>query len=164
MAKGTETSNGAAFGIALAAMVGGGIVWSVLVFGVLAASLAPFVDDISEGFEGGFEEGFEQDLTVLRDDCDAGDLAACDQLYFQSPFGSDDEAFGSTCGGTQEERNGSCADGDVDLGALREGCEQGDLEACDDLWFQAPFGSDDETFGSTCGGTREETFGGCADG
>ena len=36
-------------------------------------------------------------------------MAACDALYFWSPFGSDYEAFGNTCGGiSEEELFGGC--------------------------------------------------------
>lgn len=35
----------------------------------------------------------------LRRDCGGGDLMACDLLYWISPFGSDNEEFGFTCGG-----------------------------------------------------------------
>jgi hypothetical protein len=40
----------------------------------------------------------------------AGDLAACDDLYWSSPYGSDDEAFGSTCGDRRAPTRGNCAD------------------------------------------------------
>lgn len=42
--------------------------------------------------------------------CEAGDGAACDNLYFQSPLGSEYEAFGNTCGGRVPEGALSCAD------------------------------------------------------
>ncbi|MEM8708708.1 MAG: hypothetical protein AAGE98_19755 [Actinomycetota bacterium] len=42
--------------------------------------------------------------------CEAGDGAACDNLYFQSPLGSDYEAFGNTCGNRIPEGALSCAD------------------------------------------------------
>jgi hypothetical protein len=45
---------------------------------------------------GGLEPG------ELRAECAAGDMDACDSLYFSSPTGSDDEEFGATCGGTAD--------------------------------------------------------------
>jgi hypothetical protein len=43
------------------------------------------------------------DLTVdaadLYSDCTNGDMYSCDTLYWISPVGSDDEAYGATCGG-----------------------------------------------------------------
>ncbi len=38
-------------------------------------------------------------LDGLYDDCAAGDMEACDDLYLQTPAGSACEAFGDTCGG-----------------------------------------------------------------
>lgn len=37
-------------------------------------------------------------LDELWDGCEAGDMAACDTLYFESPFGSQYEEFGDNCG------------------------------------------------------------------
>jgi hypothetical protein len=103
------------------------------------------------------------DLTALRAACEAGELVACDELYLLSPIGSDDETFGSTCGGTAEATLGACADR-AGLDEDRAACADGDLAACDDLYFLSPLGSDDEAFGSTCGDRREATFGQCAEG
>jgi hypothetical protein len=38
------------------------------------------------------------DFAELRDDCAGGDMAACDELFRESPVDSDDEFFGATCG------------------------------------------------------------------
>ncbi|MGI8939460.1 MAG: hypothetical protein ACR2JF_14865 [Iamia sp.] len=49
--------------------------------------------------------------STLYDACDAGDMGACDLLYYQSPYGSDVEYFGSTCGYvSSSELTGSCED------------------------------------------------------
>lgn len=40
---------------------------------------------------------------------------------------------------------------DLDLDVLWTQCELGDGRACDDLWEQAPVGSEYESFGVTCG-------------
>jgi hypothetical protein len=36
-------------------------------------------------------------------------MLACDDLYYESDVGSDDEEFGSTCGGRRQETEGSCS-------------------------------------------------------
>ncbi|MEM9611049.1 MAG: hypothetical protein AAGA99_26820, partial [Actinomycetota bacterium] len=134
--------------------------------------------------------GDDPGLDALQDSCAAGDLDACDELYLTSPFGSDYEAFGSTCGETSTETFGGCAlpqggadddaaAGDTDvvtdnpsdamfygddpaLDALWDSCAAGDLDACDTLYLTSPFGSDYEAFGSTCGETQGDTFGRCS--
>lgn len=53
-------------------------------------------------------------------------------------------------------------DDDPALDALRDDCAAGGYVACDILWFEAPFGSDYESFTETCGALSEEVFfGGC---
>lgn len=52
--------------------------------------------------------GDDPALDALWDQCDAGDGAACDELYFSSPFGSEYEDFGDRCGGRFEEAPISC--------------------------------------------------------
>lgn len=42
--------------------------------------------------------GDDPALDALWDDCAAGDMAACDELYWSSPVGSDYEDFGENCG------------------------------------------------------------------
>lgn len=48
---------------------------------------------------GGLVYGDDPDLDALYDACDAGDGAACDELYWSSAAGSEYETFGGTCGG-----------------------------------------------------------------
>ncbi len=43
--------------------------------------------------------GSDPELDALWDACEGGDNAACDELYIQSPFGSEYEAFAESCGG-----------------------------------------------------------------
>ncbi len=43
--------------------------------------------------------------------------------------------------------------GDPTLDALYQDCASGDMQACDDLFWQSPVGSACEEFGDTCGGT-----------
>lgn len=92
--------------------------------------------------------------------CAAGDMNACDKLYFDSPADSEYELFGSTCGDTQDEKNGNCYDpqtygDDPELDAYWDDCAAGDLEACDDLYMHAPVETEYHEFASTCGGTEE---------
>lgn len=57
-------------------------------------------------------EGLGDDPAMdgLADACSAGDLAACDSLYWQSEPGSDYETYGDTCGGRVPEGAVVCAD------------------------------------------------------
>lgn len=52
--------------------------------------------------------GDDPELDDLYDACDEGDLQACDDLFFDSPFGSEYEEFGDTCGGLQPDGGGYC--------------------------------------------------------
>ncbi|QGG94980.1 DUF2510 domain-containing protein [Actinomarinicola tropica] len=47
--------------------------------------------------------GDDPSLDVLWEECEAGDGAACDDLYMESPVGSEYEEFGRSCGGRQED-------------------------------------------------------------
>ncbi len=116
--------------------------------------------------------GSDQDLDVLWDRCEAGSLSACDDLYFLSASGTEYEDFGATCG-NRDGSPGLCApqgadaivddEGfgtDPELDLLWLGCEDGDMLACDDLYFGATPTSAYEEFGRTCG-FRGEGFGDC---
>jgi hypothetical protein len=48
------------------------------------------------------------------------------------------------------------------LAVLQENCDQGDMQACDDLFLEAPFDSEEEAFGDSCG-NRNEPAGWCVD-
>lgn len=109
-----------------------------------------------------------ESFDALAASCEDGDLVACDVLYLNTPVDSDEEAYGSTCGGRNEELDGGCsteyewalpdaqAPGDLgddsDLDDLVDECEGGDLGACDDLFAQSEVGSTYESYGRTCGG------------
>ena len=45
-----------------------------------------------------FAYGDDPELDALYDDCAGGDAVACDDLYLNSPQGSEYEQFGGTCG------------------------------------------------------------------
>lgn len=45
---------------------------------------------------------------------------------------------------------------DEELDALWDDCDDGDDDACNELFWTSPSGSEYETFGSTCGGRGDE--------
>lgn len=114
--------------------------------------------------------GDDPELDALWDACEAGDPDACDNLFFQSPSGSEYEDFGYSCGGVVPDgETAICSDvlgsgsntnsdeaytygDDAVLDDLWDACDAGDGQACDDLFFQSPVDSEYETFGNTCGG------------
>lgn len=55
-------------------------------------------DEVDGPYTYGDDTGFD----ALWDACEAGSGAACDELYFESPFGSEYEAYGYTCGNRME--------------------------------------------------------------
>lgn len=73
------------------------------------------------GEEGSY--GSDPEFDALYDDCKDGDYAACDELFFSSPTGSEYEAFGDTCG-ERNEPSGECValyeDGGGDSGGLTD--------------------------------------------
>ena len=98
----------------------------------------------------------------LHDDCQTGDLEACDYLYLVAIPGTPDRQFGNTCG---ERTHGGtwCSQttlavtanaygDDATLDALWDSCAADDMSACDELYRQAPPGSVYQEFGDTCGG------------
>ncbi len=105
------------------------------------------------------DRGDDTQLDSLWSDCAAGDMAACDTLYRESPVGSEYERFGDTCGGTTAGGVWCSSDesGPTDpyLDVLWTECEMGLWAACDSLYLEAPVGSDYEAFGATCGGISD---------
>lgn len=65
-----------------------------------------------------FERGDSLVLDLLWFKCEGGDGASCDELFEQSPLGSDYEAFGVSCGDRDDVLN--CVDLDVELAALAD--------------------------------------------
>ncbi|MEY2973585.1 MAG: hypothetical protein RIR49_5 [Actinomycetota bacterium] len=60
----------------------------------------------------GYEAPTEAELEALADGCLSGDMAACDDLYFSSEFGSELEEIAATCGGTADGSTaGMCSSG-----------------------------------------------------
>ncbi|MFC7403554.1 hypothetical protein [Georgenia alba] len=115
--------------------------------------------------------GDDAALDDLWDACEGGDGQACDDLFYESPYDSEYEDFGWTCGERHPggERGGECAVAlgdaadrygeDPELDALWDACEAGDPAACDDLYLDSPSGSEYEDFGFTCGGRVPEGSG-----
>lgn len=64
-------------------------------------------DDGGDGGDGSY--GSDPELDDLYDACADGDFQACDDLYLQSPAGSEYEEFGDTCG-DRNEPQGYCVD------------------------------------------------------
>ncbi len=122
----------------------------------------------------GVTYGDDPEMDLLWDMCEVGDGEACDQLFFISPFGSDYEEFGNTCGFRFELSTVLCADelggstggtsygDDPLLDNLYDECSAGNMLSCDNLFIESPVDSEYETYGSTCGGVEPDTFGGCA--
>jgi hypothetical protein len=55
--------------------------------------------------------GSDPELDALAQSCYAGDMDACDDLYFESELGSDYQVYGDTCAGRQPEGTGTvCTD------------------------------------------------------
>ena len=113
----------------------------------------------------GGNHGDNATFDALWDACAAEDWASCDQLYLDSPLGSEYEAFGDTCG-NRTEGNQLCVDelgsgaapsepnafgDDATLDALYTACMAEDWQACDDLYLQSGIGTEYEAFGDTCG-------------
>lgn len=69
-----------------------------------------FSDDIADSISDSDANSYGDDpaLDSLYDGCEAGDMQACDDLYLESPFGSEYEAFGDSCGDRREPA-GFCA-------------------------------------------------------
>ena len=125
------------------------------------------------------------DFLPLAEQCAAEEWAACDDLFYATPVGSDWEEYGSTCGGRNDRQGGSCeqlyagggsttpAPGSVPpatvpptglgsdpaLDAQAQQCYDGDMAACDDLFFAADADSAYERYADTCAGRQPEGTG-----
>ncbi|MGY1811868.1 hypothetical protein [Blastococcus sp. SYSU D00820] len=110
-----------------AALPGRGIGWSLAaaalavgVIGVTALVVAGSAPELGgpAGVEGATplpvdpgSADFDPDLHDLAVACSEGDLSACDRLYARSPFDSEYEDYGSTCGWRSDEPYyGTCAE------------------------------------------------------
>ena len=122
-----------------------------------------FLQDLMDGADedvisSGGNYGDDPVLDDLYNQCADGDNQACDDLFWQSPSGSEYEAFGSNCGG----RGGLCETFENDipffygeddfLDNVYDQCADENDEACDDLFWQSVGGSQYGNFALTCGG------------
>ncbi|HSL59740.1 MAG TPA: hypothetical protein VK866_17965 [Acidimicrobiales bacterium] len=86
----------------------------VAVFAAFEECDVDIFGDLGEGEGGGIDSdaqsyGDDPELDALWDACEGGDGQACDDLFFQSPIGSEYEEFGDTCGGRFEAGEVFCA-------------------------------------------------------
>lgn len=65
-------------------------------------------DEVEE-FDGPFAFGDDNDLDKLWRECERGIWTSCDDLYLQSPLGSEYEWFGASCGEVVPEPIDFCA-------------------------------------------------------
>ena len=117
--------------------------------------------------------GTDEALDELWVVCGQGSAAACNALLFESPAGSDYEAFAFSCGGREnlhcnvllgepgadagllsvEFDPASPAPGNIpELDGWWAACGEGSSRACAQLVLSAPGGSAYASFGWTCGG------------
>jgi hypothetical protein len=104
----------------------------------------------------------------MQDDCEGGELLACDLLFLESPEGSAYEQVAVTCGGTVEDEGLFCTPhpeidesgfapaNSTGLRPLGVECERGDLTACDVLYLIVPDGHELQDVAFTCGGRVED--------
>lgn len=106
--------------------------------------------------------GDDPSLDETWDHCASGDEPSCDALVGGAPLGSEYETFGASCGERREgpwerpctfEESGEpfVYGDDPALDGLWDACSAGDEDACSDLFFDTPFDSAYERFGSACG-------------
>lgn len=98
-------------GMAIAGVVLGWVGVGTLVLFVVLAIAAANDDDLDLDSDDSY--GDDADLDLLWDRCDAGNMRACDNLYAESPVGSEYEEFGDTCGRRAASSDALC-EGRVD--------------------------------------------------
>ena len=117
---------------------------------------------------GAMEYGDDAELDAIYDLCRDGSDQDCLLLWQSSTVGSEYETFAETCGGRDCDifsLNGAIDFGspwgddppmefgdDEYLDELYIACENGDGDACGSLFWEAPFDSEYEQFGLSCGG------------
>lgn len=149
------------------------------VFAAMFGALGSVFGDLGDDFLGFADDGpMQPDSSALAygddpllDDlyarCGTGDGQACRDLYY-SAYG-EYELWGQTCGASIPLRQAFVVDcsgkfatgplaygGDFVLDTLWDECEAGRPDSCDGLFAAAPFGSEYETFGASCGGVRPD--------
>ena len=112
--------------------------------------------------------GDDPRLDSMQDDCERGELRACDLLYMETTEGTGYEHVALTSGGTTAVSDTFCTpEPELDesgyapadspgLEVLASDCKDGDLTACDLLYLLVPEGHPFEDVGITCGGRVAE--------
>lgn len=94
----------------------------------------------------------DADLMDLAGRCEEGWLDACDELFLVAPPGSEFEEIGFTCAYRKDSPPCAFTFGDSPrLDELWSACAEGDMGACDELWYSSAFDTEYEAFGGTCG-------------
>lgn len=102
-------------------------------------------------------------------DCIEGSDLACDILFAVTEARSPQEAVALDCGGRGfDDTRGFCTSGvtrdegefffdasSPGLADIADGCRDGDMTACDFLYFRSEFESDYEELGDGCGGRTD---------
>lgn len=137
--------------------------------GTLDSSPAGSNDLVDVGPAAGTDEPVElfaaAQIAALAGDCEEGDELACDILYQASALDSPEETLARSCGGRDPAGDGFCTPGirqsldgiwfddrSPGLDDAEDACLDGDLTACDFLFFRSEIGSTHEEIGTTCGG------------
>ena len=135
-------------------------------WGALEDCLVPETFAVVGGAEGRgpFAFGDDPRLDSMQEDCEGGEMRACDLLYLASGEGTDYEAASLACGGVRSDEGGFCTpEVEIDdtgyapeasegLRVLGSACKDGDLTACDLLYLISAPGDPLEGVGHTCGG------------
>lgn len=93
--------------------------------------------------------GSDEYFDGLYDDCEAGNVDACDELFWDSPLDSEYEAYALERLGElePEPEPESNTEERGYLDNLSILCSEGDMEACDDLYWDSPVDSEYEAQG-----------------
>lgn len=119
-------------------------------------------------------EDREAQWARLAELCRSDDARACDVLFLISAIDSEYEELGSTCNGNGPPESGWCTEGiatgldgltfdesSPGLNTIAAACSDGDMMACDFLYFASPSGGQWEDFGDGCGGRTTSAFPDC---
>ncbi len=82
-------------------------------------------------------------------------MQACDDLGWEADYGSAEWDVAENCGGHYADGWGSCVDRAVEAAVLQglvTSCKSGDMQACDDLYWDASSGTPESAVANDCGG------------
>ncbi|MFW2513941.1 DUF4190 domain-containing protein [Demequina sp. SO4-13] len=89
---------GLVLGVLVTIAVTAALTWGIAWTAFEADSAAAESEQAGSEYAEGSAYGDDPALDALWDDCAAGDNTACDDLYSESPLGSEYEEFGDSCG------------------------------------------------------------------